>query len=495
MVFNAVAGATRFDSAAVSITTTSANAVTELRAITRYADGQASGWLTADLDHSTLPATLTLSARTTPLPPGEYAATVELKAEGAAAESVTVTTRVVTGAAIGLSAGKICFVTEFGGPAPRQNEYVWVKSVDGSVIDGLTATIVYDTGQPTGWLEAVLDVTTAPARLRLLPSVGILPVGSYTATVQVASPRAGNSPVPVRVTMMINLGVGNLLKLELVTVGNGAPGSGRLSASGIDCVLTSGVQSGDCEEPYAPGTVVRFAATPAPGNFFYNEPLDGSSTDSLGIDYIASKVGGTLIAGFGPPPSTLHVVILREGNYVGTATVYGDPIPFIEPDIQCFDPVPTTFNNLCDRTYVTGTTVTLFPEPDYGEQFLRWEGPCTGTTCVVPLTQPRSDVTVTAVFGPKPTQRTLQLQVTGPGRVSNDLDQQCSNRDCSYGGHYYSLGEIVRLDAIPDEGSTFAGWTNCPAPSGLTCDLVIVADVVVGAHFVNCVRTRATGTG
>ena len=89
-----------------------------------------------------------------------------------------------------------------------------------------------------------------------------------------------------------------------------------------------------------------------------------------------------------------------------------------------------------------------------------------------------------ASFGPKPTQRTLQLQVTGPGRVLSG-DVQCSSQDCSYGGHYYSLGEIVSLEAIPDEGSTFAGWTNCPAPSGLTCDLVIVADVVVGAHFVN----------
>src|SRR4029077_9933410 len=109
------------------------NAVTELRATTRFAAGQPAGWLTAALDHSTLPATLTLTTGQTPLAPGEYTATVELKAIGAAAESVTVTRRVVAGAAIGLNASKICFTTTLGDTAHRDD--VLVTSIDGSVID------------------------------------------------------------------------------------------------------------------------------------------------------------------------------------------------------------------------------------------------------------------------------------------------------------------------------------------------------------------------
>jgi hypothetical protein len=63
---------------------------------------------------------------------------------------------------------------------------------------------VYDAGQPTGWLETSFDVTTAPARLWLRGSPGTLPVGTYNATVHVASAKAGNSPVPIRVTLTVN---------------------------------------------------------------------------------------------------------------------------------------------------------------------------------------------------------------------------------------------------------------------------------------------------
>ncbi len=142
------------------------------------------------------------------MPAGDYIATVELKATGAAAESVTVTRRVVAGAAIGLNASKICFTTTLGDTTHRDD--VRVTSIDGSVIDGLTATIVYDAGQPTGWLSDSFNVTTAPARLWLKGAPGTLPAGTYTATVLVASPKAGNSPVPIRVTMTINQGAGTL---------------------------------------------------------------------------------------------------------------------------------------------------------------------------------------------------------------------------------------------------------------------------------------------
>lgn len=203
VVFNATAGSTVIDTAAIAVATTAGDALTDLHAVTTYTAGQPDGWLTADLDHATLPAKLTLRARTTPLPPGEYTATVKLTAPGVAADSVTVTTRVVTNASIGLNAAKICFTTSFGDATPRRDD-VRVTSVDGSVIDGLTAVIVYDAGQPTGWLETSFDHTTAPARLWLRGTPGTLPVGTYHATVQVASPRASNSPVAIRVTLTIN---------------------------------------------------------------------------------------------------------------------------------------------------------------------------------------------------------------------------------------------------------------------------------------------------
>ncbi|MBP2646994.1 MAG: hypothetical protein H6Q77_618, partial [Gemmatimonadetes bacterium] len=358
VVFNAVAGATRLDSAAVSITATSANAVTELRAITRYADGQPNGWLTAALDHSTLPATLTLSARTTPLQPGEYAATVELKAPGAAAESVTVTTRVMSGPSIGLNAARICFTTTLGDTTHRDD--VRVTSVDGSVISGLTRTIQHDAGQPTGWLSAEFDADVTPTRLRLLGQPAQLPVGSYTATVFVASPNAGNSPVPIRVTMTISPDPTRFLLIKMVTVGSGTPGNGRISAPGIDCLLIDGIQSGDCHERYAVGSTVHVTAIPATGNFFY-EGQFATAAGRSEFDVVLTE-NREIVAGFGPAPSTLHVVIRREGNFVGKARTYGRNV------IQCDMPEYPPGYNECSATYAGGTgAIALFSDADYGE--------------------------------------------------------------------------------------------------------------------------------
>ena len=192
VVFNAVAGATATDTAAISVTATSGEALTNLRAVTTYAGGQPDGWLTAELDQATLPTTLKLRARTAPLAPGEYTATVKLVAPGVAAESVTVTSRVVTSASIGLNAAKICFTTKFGDPTPRRDD-VRIKSVDGSVIDGLTATIVYDTGQPTGWLETSFVATTAPTRLWLRAPPEHCPSACIRPQYRLRQPRQGTA--------------------------------------------------------------------------------------------------------------------------------------------------------------------------------------------------------------------------------------------------------------------------------------------------------------
>ena len=89
IVFNVSAGAGAIDTASVSVTATSGQSLDELRAVTRYGDGQPDGWLSVDLNGTTLPAQLRLRASTAPLSPGEYTATVRLKAPGAAAESLT----------------------------------------------------------------------------------------------------------------------------------------------------------------------------------------------------------------------------------------------------------------------------------------------------------------------------------------------------------------------------------------------------------------------
>jgi hypothetical protein len=89
-----------------------------------------------------------------------------------------------------------------GGPAPQT---IAVSAGKGErVLTGLgVGTIAYGGGGGTGWLNATLDKPIAPATLTLTAATGALPVGTYTATVPVASAGATNSPQQVAVTLLV----------------------------------------------------------------------------------------------------------------------------------------------------------------------------------------------------------------------------------------------------------------------------------------------------
>jgi hypothetical protein len=83
------------------------------------------------------------------------------------------------------------------------NVLVTVTNSGGGTLSGLTATVTYQAGQPSGWIHATLSGTTAPATLTLAT---LLPVsstdGTFNATVAVASAGASNSPQNIAVTLV-----------------------------------------------------------------------------------------------------------------------------------------------------------------------------------------------------------------------------------------------------------------------------------------------------
>jgi hypothetical protein len=106
------------------------------------------------------------------------------------------------GPSIGLSETSKSFSAEQGGEEPPA-QAVAVANAGAATLDGLTAEVSYTSGEPTGWLNAELSGTTAPAVLTLSATTGSLAVGDYSASVSIASPVAGNSPQALAISFAV----------------------------------------------------------------------------------------------------------------------------------------------------------------------------------------------------------------------------------------------------------------------------------------------------
>lgn len=417
IVLNAMSGSAPEAPIIVAVTARPGVSLANAAVVARYASGTATSWVSAQLDASFSPAKLTITGATSGLPAGEYSATVLLTAPGEEAQGVTVTARVVTAASIGLSAAKICFTTTLGGGNPHRDD-VRIVSVDGSSLDQLSATVDYGEGQPTGWLTLSLDGTTAPTRLWLTPTVEGLSVGTYTATVLVASPAVGSGPVPIAVTLTVN------------------PAS--LPDSRLD---------------------VSIQWEPA--------PFGGLAT--------ISGNGGLFCQGSGPSCS---------GRLQADVGSVGD--------------------------------ITMVAEADYGAQFIRWEGACTGnqTTCTVNFPVAGTIKTATGVFGPAPSRVNMLLRgegasgtvtvtpvtADGGGPLTCTLVDGVAQPGCA--GLLEAGVGTVTLTATPAPGSVFVGWevsafnldfpdapTPCSTPTVSTCTLTFAYGGSTIDGFVNFARS------
>ena len=169
-----------------------------------YRSGDPTGWLTAGLSGTTAPASLTLAASAAALTTGTYRATVTVASpsNGGSSAKVTVDLEVQPPPpTIVLDVDGVSFSGVVGGQVPAVQEVAVTNGGNGT-LSGLSAAVTYQ-GSAAGWLSVALSRTTAPATLTLRASVGLLPAGSYSASVDVISAVASNSPQSLTVTFNV----------------------------------------------------------------------------------------------------------------------------------------------------------------------------------------------------------------------------------------------------------------------------------------------------
>ena len=222
--FTATAGGPDPGLHAITVANVGGGTLSDLTVEVSYTAGQPGDWLTALLSTPTAPATLTLQPRVGVLPAGVYTATVRVASPHAAnsPQGISVSLQVnapTMPAAIALSQDTATFLATAGGPSPGSRS-VQVTNAGGGTLEGLSATVSYAAGQPTGWLNAILAGSTAPTTLALDPVTASLAAGTYNATVQVASAAASNSPRTIAVTVQVSAApVSPAIALSPTTVG------------------------------------------------------------------------------------------------------------------------------------------------------------------------------------------------------------------------------------------------------------------------------------
>ena len=211
MPFAAALGGGNPAAQTVAVTNTGTGTLSGLAVGTvSYQDLEPTGWLGATIDVTTAPATVTLTATLGSLAAGTYHATVSVTATASGVtnspQTITVTFTVSQAPTIALSPATVPFTAALGGGNPAAQTVAVTNTGTGTLSGLAVGTVSYQDLEPTGWLGATIDVTTAPATVTLTATLGSLAAGTYHATVSVTATASGvtNSPQTITVTFTVN---------------------------------------------------------------------------------------------------------------------------------------------------------------------------------------------------------------------------------------------------------------------------------------------------
>ncbi|HEX4423434.1 MAG TPA: hypothetical protein VH165_36245 [Kofleriaceae bacterium] len=258
--------------------------------------------------------------------------------------------------------------------------------------------------------------------------------------------------------------------MATITVNLGGAATGSVSAQGADLAC------GDvCTATVPIGTMVTLTASPDVGATFSGWGGGGDCTGSDPDCAFTVARDVTVTAGFDVAMYTLTVGLPGDGS---------GSVMSMDGSVAC--------PGACTVTVPYNTTISLAASAAGGTTFLGWSGGCTGfdVACTLAIT---ADTAVSAAFVVD-NQLVVAKAGNGSGTVtSNPMGISCGTI-CS---QTVSPGAGVTLTAVPDDDSTFTGWSGggCTG-TDTTCTVTVGMSVQVTAEFtINRFTLTVTKTG
>jgi len=239
-------------------------------------------------------------------------------------------------------------------------------------------------------------------------------------------------------------------------------GEGTINSSpaGISCGAV-------CSQDYESGASVNLTATADAGYTFSHWSGACTGTGTCPVSMNSNK---SVKANFTQNASYYTLTTNNSGNGTITSSPYG---------INC--------GSACTREYASGTSVVLNAVADSGYVFRGWSGACLGTDpCSVTMNTAK---TVSATFSVMCTN-ILRVHYKGKGRIKSKKAflsgiGTATNTGIDCGDicvEEYATPTTVTLEAIPEEGYTFAGWSGSCSGSG-QCTVNVSDETEVEAKF------------
>jgi len=196
-------------------------------------------------------------------------------------------------------------------------------------------------------------------------------------------------------------GSAGVSKVTLSVNGSGSTANGTLISSrgGIKCtikVVNGQVSStGTCSKALNAGTVVSVDATPVPGGVVTWTGCDRPVTDSPLSCQVTMTANKTVVAAFGPPPSSFQMTVAGGSN--GNGSVSSSPT-----GITCQITAGAAGSTGCDAIFPSSSQVTLTATAASGSYLTAWSGGAcetngtgvhaTSGSCVVSMSQAQAIV-------------------------------------------------------------------------------------------------------